>query len=115
MDSESGGAKGHYPNSRTRQRLAGSRPLENFFRILYSAATARLGGGFREAKETFIVPKPPQTPPSSDLDGVNEDEVRNIDAANEAGQSASDLARARDEAMGRPKPSREEGADDRSR
>ncbi|WP_114953273.1 hypothetical protein [Sphingosinicella terrae] len=61
------------------------------------------------------MPKPPQTPPSSDLDGVNEDEVRNIDAANRAGQSAADLARARDEAKGRPEFSRGEGADDRSR
>jgi len=62
------------------------------------------------------VPKPPATPPSSDIDGVDEDEVSNVDAANAAGQDAGDLARARDEAAGRPdfaedRPNR----DDRSR
>ena len=61
------------------------------------------------------MPKPPQTPPDSDIDGANQDEVRNIDAANAAGQSAADLKRAKDESKGRPDYSDEEGADDRSR
>jgi hypothetical protein len=61
------------------------------------------------------VAKPPKTPPSSDLDGVHEDELRNTDAAIAAGQDGKDLARARDEAAGKPDFSRERGRDDRSR
>ena len=61
------------------------------------------------------MPKPPDTPPNSDLDGVDEDEKRNTDAAAEAGQDPRDLARARDEAAGKPEFSDERSADDRSR
>ena len=62
------------------------------------------------------MPRPPATPPHSDIDGIDEDEVRNTDAAVEAGQDAGDLARARDEAAGRPDYSEEAGnRDDRSR
>jgi len=62
------------------------------------------------------VPKPPRTPPASDLDGVDEDEVRNTDAAIAAGQDGGDLERARREAVGRPPRSDDEPArDDRSR
>ena len=58
--------------------------------------------------------KPPETPPPSDMDGVGEDEVRNTDAANAAGQSAADLEHAKKESVGRPEYSKEDGADDRS-
>lgn len=61
------------------------------------------------------MPKPPETPPSSDLDGVDEDESRNTDAATAAGQDTKDLERARREAAGRPGHSAERGGDDRSR
>jgi hypothetical protein len=62
-----------------------------------------------------MLPRPPETPPSSDLDGIDEDEVSNIDAANAAGQDGADLARARGEAAGRPEPDEKPGRDDRSR
>ncbi len=48
------------------------------------------------------MPKPPKTPPHSDIDGINEDEVRSTDAAIAAGQDTEDLARARREAAARP-------------
>jgi len=48
------------------------------------------------------VPKPPQTTPHSDIEGVHRDEKSNVDSANEAGQDARDLERARDESPGRP-------------
>jgi hypothetical protein len=61
------------------------------------------------------VPKPPKSPPSSDLDGVDEDALPNTDAAIAAGQDGKDLARARDQAAAKPDFSRERGRDDRSR
>ena len=61
------------------------------------------------------MPKPPNTPPSSDIDGVDQDARRNTDAANESGQDASDMALAREEAAGKPDFSEERGRDDRSR
>ena len=62
------------------------------------------------------MPKPPRTPPSSDIDGIDEDEVRNTDAANAAGQDTEDLARARKESKGRPDFSSNGGnRDDRRR
>ena len=61
------------------------------------------------------MPKPPKSPPSSDLDGVDEDALRNTDAALAAGQNGQDLARARDEAAARPDFSTERSRDDRSR
>ena len=61
------------------------------------------------------MPKPPPTPPSSDIDGVDEDARRNTDAAIAAGQDTKDLARAREEAAGRPDFAQERGRDDRSR
>ena len=48
------------------------------------------------------MPKPPPSPPHSDLDGVNRDEVRNDEAAVAAGQSPADLARAAEEDAARP-------------
>jgi hypothetical protein len=58
--------------------------------------------------------KPPKTPPDSVIDGVYEDRVDNVDAAIATGQDGRDLARARDEAAGRPDFSMEESRDDRS-
>ena len=59
--------------------------------------------------------KPPKTPPHSDLDGVDEDERRNIDAAIESGQHSGDLAEAKDKSVGRPPYSDEKkGRDDRT-
>ena len=46
--------------------------------------------------------KPPKTPPHSDLDGIHEDETRNIDSAIAAGQGSKDLQRAKEETIGRP-------------
>jgi len=60
--------------------------------------------------------KPPATPPHSDIDGVDEDEVRSVDAAVEADQSAGDLERARRDATGRPDyEENKDNPDDRSR
>ena len=61
------------------------------------------------------MPKPPKSPPNSDLDGVDEDAVQNTDAARAAGQDTKDLELARKEAVGRPDHSDEESLDDRSR
>jgi hypothetical protein len=46
--------------------------------------------------------KPPRSPPSSDLNGVGEDEIRNTHAAKAAGQDTGDLARAARKAKARP-------------
>ena len=61
------------------------------------------------------MPKPSNTPPSSDLDGVVEDALRNPDAAPAPGQDAGDLERARREAAARPAHSDDDSRDDRSR
>jgi hypothetical protein len=61
------------------------------------------------------VPKPPKTPPSSDIDGADEDAMCNTDAATASGQDAKNLARAREKAAGKPDFSAETGRDDRSR
>ena len=60
------------------------------------------------------MPKPPNSPPSSDLDGVDEDAVRNTDAAAASGQDAGNLERARREAAGKPAHSEDDSRDDRS-
>ena len=60
--------------------------------------------------------RPPSTPPSSDINGVDEDAARNTDAAIESGQDSGDLARARDRSRGKPVPTTDKGGlDDRSR
>lgn len=61
------------------------------------------------------MPKPPATPPDSLTDGVHRDRRSNIDTAIESGQDAGDLARARDEAAGRPGYSGDRPDDDRSK
>lgn len=48
------------------------------------------------------MPKPPQATPHSDIDGVHQDEKRNVDTANEAGQTSASLARAHKQAAARP-------------
>jgi hypothetical protein len=55
------------------------------------------------------VPKPPQSTPHSDLEGVHRDEKKNIDSANEAGQDTGDLQRANEESVGRPDYAEDEG------
>jgi len=63
------------------------------------------------------VSKPPATPPSSDFDGVDEDQVRNTRAATESGQDSGDLEKARRDSAGKPveRHEDEESRDDRSR
>ena len=56
------------------------------------------------------MPKPPATPPHSDLDGVHEDAVRTPDAAAASGRNAGDLDRARKGSAGRPDVSDERPA-----
>ena len=59
---------------------------------------------------------PPKTPPSSDIQGVRQDEASNVDAAIAADQDAGDLERARKESAGRPRRSGDgDNSDDRSR
>lgn len=48
------------------------------------------------------MPKPPQSTPHSDIDGVHRDARMNIDTANEAGQDTSDLQRAHEGTTARP-------------
>lgn len=62
------------------------------------------------------MPRPPNSPPHSDTDGIHEDEVRNVDAALASGQDTRELARARTEAAAKPDYSGDdENGDDRSR
>jgi hypothetical protein len=63
----------------------------------------------------MMMAKPPASPPHSDIDGVDEDEVSNVDAAIEAEQDTEDLERARRQASGRPEPGEDDNRDDRSR
>ena len=48
------------------------------------------------------MPKPPKSTPHSDIDGVHEDEARNVDSANAAGQHSGHLAEAKEKSKGRP-------------
>jgi len=113
LDSESGGAKGHYPNRSTREGASGSRFREIFFSP-DSKGNRRAAASVDPAKEKNV-PKPPKTPPSSDIDGVDEDAIQNTVAATASGQDTKDLARAREQAAGKPDFSPETGRDDRSR
>ena len=58
--------------------------------------------------------KPPATPPHSEIDGVDEDAARNVDAALASGQDAADLEVARKQAVGKPGYSIDKSKDDRS-
>jgi len=63
-----------------------------------------------------MMAKPPKTPPASDIEGVRQDEVSNVDAAIAADQDAGDLERARRQSAGRPRRNGDEDkSDDRSR
>lgn len=55
------------------------------------------------------MPKPPQSTPSSDIDGVHQDEKLNVDSANEAGQDSSDVQRAHEGSAARPPYSDDKG------
>ena len=60
--------------------------------------------------------KPPPSTPHSDIDGIHQDEVRNVDSANRAGQDSSDLQKAQEEDAARPPYSDDQPErDDRSR
>jgi hypothetical protein len=62
------------------------------------------------------VTKPPKSTPHSDIDGIHQDERRNVDTAVETGQDSADLERAGEESVGRPPHSDDgEGLDDRTR
>jgi hypothetical protein len=75
-----------------------------------------VGGPVQRARGVTIVSQPPKSTPHSDLDGVHRDEKPNVESAVEAGQGTDDLARAGDEAVGRPDYSDDvENRDDRSR
>ena len=56
------------------------------------------------------MPKPPESTPHSDLDGIHQDERPNVETAIAAGQDSADLERAHRESAGRP-PYSEEGED----
>jgi hypothetical protein len=56
------------------------------------------------------MPKPPKSTEHSDLDGVHEDEKKNVDSANEAGQDSGDLERAHRGGKGRPPYSDDKGS-----
>ena len=55
------------------------------------------------------MPKPPESTPHSDLDGIHQDERPNVETAREAGQDSGDLERARKESKGRPPYSNDKG------
>jgi hypothetical protein len=58
------------------------------------------------------MPKPPKSTPHSDLDGVHEDEKRNVDTANAVGQDTADLEEAKRKSTGRPPYSDDQGRKD---
>ncbi len=59
------------------------------------------------------MPKPTETPPSSDIEGVDQDRRHNVDVAVEVGQDSADLERAHQQSAGRPNYSKESSHDDR--
>jgi hypothetical protein len=70
----------------------------------------------RLKEEHRQVTKPPESTPHSDLHGVHRDERRNVDSANDAGQDSGHVARAKKEAVGRPRPADDQPPrEDRSR
>jgi hypothetical protein len=56
----------------------------------------------------LIVPKPPESTPHSDIDGVRKDQGRKAANARDAGEDSADLERAHRDSAGRP-PYSEEG------
>ena len=61
------------------------------------------------------MPKPPKATPHSDIDGVHQDEVPNVDRAAQLGDSAEELAGAQDESVARPEHSDDRGKRDRTK
>ncbi len=60
--------------------------------------------------------KPPKATPHSDIDGVHQDEVPNVERAAEIGDSAEQLARAERESVARPESHDDQpNLEDRSR
>jgi hypothetical protein len=82
----------------------GSIKGENFLRRHGLQPRAPVGGW--SGKGATSMPKPPPTPPHSDLDGVHQDARRTPDAAAAAGQDAGDVEQARRQSAGRPAPQR---------
>ena len=56
--------------------------------------------------------KPPKSTPHSDIDGVHRDEKLNLESAEEAGETAADLALARDQSKGKPPHTDKEGQEE---
>ena len=46
--------------------------------------------------------KPPPSTPHSDIDGIHQDEERNVDSAVKAGEDASNLRLAKSESIAKP-------------
>ena len=61
------------------------------------------------------MPKPPQSPPSSDIDGVHQDGTRPSKPLAPKGSDGEDLADAAREDVARPDYSDEGSSDDRTR
>jgi hypothetical protein len=58
------------------------------------------------------MPKPPESTPHSDLDGVHQDEERNSKVAADRGEAGGELQRAHEENQGRPPYSDDQGGGD---
>ena len=59
--------------------------------------------------------KPPKSTPHSDIDGIHQDEKRNVDTAIDTGQDSEDVRFAKDQTIARPKTQDDlESRDDRS-
>ena len=78
---------------------------------LFFTQPARLPHVGGESLEENVT-KPPKSTPHSDIDGVHEDERRNVDTAVQNGQDSGDVERAAEEAVGRP-PHSDEGEEGR--
>ncbi len=90
-------------------------PIEFFWPARISRNRPDLNG--LNCQRRADLSKPPSSPPSSDIDGVDEDQVRNTDAARASGEDAENLERARRESIAKPVPDKDEDRhrDDRSR
>ena len=119
LDSESGGAKGHYPDCSTAFTGEGSKGAQFFSELFHSGcfggvqATARKLTGLGKRKE-FRMPKPPESPPNSDLEGVHQDGTRPSKRLTDE-ESGEKLARADRENKARPDYSDDRSGDDRTR
>jgi hypothetical protein len=65
--------------------------------------------------EGVLMSRPPRSTPHSDIDGIHEDEERNVDRAIASGQGTKELAEAKKKSTGRPPYSDDvESEDDRT-